>query len=92
MATGRVVKRRWDRLMAIMIPCGTETKEEARARQSWSPGYYKDFNGACDHALCRKPRYKRAKEKRNYKKTLLEERFFDIRIFFRFFEFFVGCS
>lgn len=31
---------------------GTETREEAEAKQSHTPGHYRKFNGACSCGLC----------------------------------------
>src|SRR3990167_3753388 len=83
LSTARVVKRRWDRVMGIMMIWGPETKEEARSRQILTPGHYKDFNGTCNHWACRNARYDRAKEKRDWKKTLRSEGLFSPSPVFR---------
>lgn len=51
--TEKIANRRWQRLMEMMQPMESETLEEARARQIFTRGHYRKFNGDCGCPSCR---------------------------------------
>ena len=67
--TYNVIGKRWELLMSWMQPMGTETKEEARSRQTFTPHHLHKYNLDCGCGMCRSDKkygkYKRSKNKSN---------------------------